>query len=49
VAVYSAIGAPSLDAILAHLQGEQIAKWVPVTGAIYFPYSATEEYAKRQH
>lgn len=42
------MGAPALDAILAYLDGEEIPKWIPVTGAIYFPEDAAEEYAKRQ-
>jgi simple sugar transport system substrate-binding protein len=38
---------PAFDAIVAYLNGETIAKWIPVTGAIYFPDTAAEEYAKR--
>ncbi len=42
------MGAAALDAILAYFRGEPIPKWIPVTGEIYFPDSAAEEYAKRR-
>ncbi|MBA3872257.1 MAG: ABC transporter substrate-binding protein [Anaerolineae bacterium] len=42
------LGGPAFDAIIAHLQGEDIPKWIPVTGKIYFPDTAAAEYAKRQ-
>jgi len=38
---------PAFDAIVAHLNGESVPKWIPVTGGIYFPDTAAEEYAKR--
>jgi simple sugar transport system substrate-binding protein len=38
---------PAFDAIVAHLNGEAVPKWIPVTGGIYFPDTAAEEYAKR--
>lgn len=38
---------PAFDAIVAHLNGETVPKWIPVTGGIYFPDTAAEEYAKR--
>lgn len=38
---------PAFDAIVAHLNGEPVPKWIPVTGGIYFPDTAAEEYAKR--
>lgn len=41
------MGAPALDAILAYRQGQDIPKWIPVTGVIYFPEDAEAEYAKR--
>lgn len=41
------MGAPALDAILAYRQGQDIPKWIPVTGVLYFPEDAEEEYAKR--
>ena len=38
---------PAFDAIVAHLNGEDLPKWIPVTGGIYFPDTAAEEYARR--
>lgn len=38
---------PAFDAIVAHLNGEPVPKWIPVTGGIYFPDTAAEEYARR--
>ncbi|MBI5959513.1 MAG: ABC transporter substrate-binding protein [Chloroflexi bacterium] len=40
---------PAFDAITAYLNGETVPKWIPVTGGIYFPDTAAEEYARRQH
>ena len=28
---------------------EVVPKWIPVTGGIYFPDTAAEEYARRKH
>jgi galactofuranose transport system substrate-binding protein len=41
------MGGPAFDAITAYLNGEKIPKWIPVTGKIYFPDTAAEEYVKR--
>jgi ABC-type sugar transport system substrate-binding protein len=41
------MGAAAFDAILAHLAGEPVPKWIRVTGGIYFPQTAAEEYARR--
>ncbi len=38
---------PAFDAIAAYLHGETVPKWIPVTGGIYFPATAAEEYAQR--
>lgn len=38
---------PAFDAIAAYLNGETVPKWIPVTGGIYFPDTAAEEYARR--
>lgn len=38
---------PAFDAIVAHLNGEPVPKWIPVAGGIFFPDTAAEEYAKR--
>lgn len=38
---------PAFDAIEAYLSGEEVPKWIPVTGGIYLPDTAEEEYAKR--
>lgn len=42
------MGGPAFDAIIAHLNGETIPKWIPVTGGIYFPETAAAEYEKRR-
>lgn len=41
------MGGPAFDAIIAYLKGEEIPKWIPVTGGIYFPDTAAEEYERR--
>jgi ABC-type sugar transport system substrate-binding protein len=41
------MGAAAFDAIIAHLAGETVPKWIRVTGGIYFPQTAAEEYARR--
>jgi galactofuranose transport system substrate-binding protein len=41
------MGAAAFDAIIAHLAGETVPKWIRVTGGIYFPQTAAEEYAQR--
>lgn len=41
------MGGPAFDAIVAHLNGEELPEWIPVAGGIYFPDTAEEEYAKR--
>ncbi len=38
---------PAFDAIEAYLQGQEVAKWIPVTGGIFFPDTAAEEYQRR--
>lgn len=38
---------PAFDAIVAHLSGDPVPKWIPVKGGIYFPETAAEEYIKR--
>jgi len=38
---------PAFDAINDYLAGKTVAKWIPVTGGIYFPDTAAEEYQKR--
>lgn len=38
---------PAFDAIEAYLAGETLEHWIPVTGDIYFPDTAEEEYQKR--
>jgi galactofuranose transport system substrate-binding protein len=42
------MGGPAFDAIIAYLNGETIPRWIPVTGEIYFPETAAEEYEKRR-
>jgi len=44
----SNMGGPAFDAIMAHFQGQPIPKWIPVTGGIYFPETAAEEYERRR-
>lgn len=39
---------PAFDAVVAYLSGEELPKWIPVTGGIYFPDTAAEEYEKRK-
>jgi len=39
---------PAFDAISQHLAGEPVPKWIRVTGNIYFPDSAAEEYERRR-
>lgn len=41
------MGGPAFDAIASFLAGEEVPKWVPVAGGIYFPDTAAEEYARR--
>jgi ABC-type sugar transport system substrate-binding protein len=38
---------PAFDAIESYLAGEEVPAWIPVTGGIYFPDTAAEEYQKR--
>jgi simple sugar transport system substrate-binding protein len=42
------MGVPAFDAIDAYFRGEEIPKWIPVTGVIYLPDTAAVEYAKRR-
>lgn len=42
------MGGPAFDALEAYFRGEKIPKWIPVTGGIYFPKTAAEEYAHRR-
>ena len=42
------MGGPAFDALEAYFRGEQIPKWIPVTGGIYFPDTAAAEYARRR-
>lgn len=39
---------PAFDAIVTHLNGGDVPKWIPVLGGIYFPDTAAEEYARRK-
>jgi simple sugar transport system substrate-binding protein len=41
------MGGPAFDAIVAHFQGQAIPRWIPVTGGIYFPDTAEQEYEIR--
>lgn len=41
------MAAPAFDAIAAYLSGQEIPRNIPVTGGIYFPETAAEEYARR--
>jgi simple sugar transport system substrate-binding protein len=41
------MGGPAFDAIIAHLNGESVPKWIPVTGQVYLPDTAAEEYERR--
>lgn len=40
---------PAFDAIEAYLAGEEVPAWIPVTGGIYLPDTAAEEYEKRSN
>jgi simple sugar transport system substrate-binding protein len=42
------MGAPAFDALEAYFRGEEIPKWIPVTGGIYLPDTAAAEYAHRR-
>ncbi len=42
------MGGPAFDALEAYFRGENIPKWIPVTGGIYLPDTAAEEYARRR-
>jgi simple sugar transport system substrate-binding protein len=42
------MAAPAFDAIAAYFAGEDLPKWIPVTGGIYFPDTAAEEYERRK-
>lgn len=42
------MGGPAFDAIIEHLNGLDVPKWIPVTGGIYFPDTAADEYARRR-
>jgi ABC-type sugar transport system substrate-binding protein len=42
------MGGPAFDALEAYFRGDTISKWIPVTGGIYFPGTAGEEYAHRR-
>lgn len=41
------MGGPAFDAITDYLAGEDIPKWIPVTGEVFFPETAAEEYERR--
>jgi galactofuranose transport system substrate-binding protein len=41
------MGGPAFDAIVAHLNGEELPAWIPVAGGIYFPDTAQAEYDAR--
>jgi ABC-type sugar transport system substrate-binding protein len=41
------MASPAFDAVVAHLNGEEIPKLIPVLGAIYLPDTAAEELEKR--
>jgi galactofuranose transport system substrate-binding protein len=41
------MGGPAFDAIIAHLNGEELPAWIPVAGGIYFPDTAQAEYEAR--
>jgi simple sugar transport system substrate-binding protein len=42
------MGGPAFDAIIDHLNGLDVPKWIPVTGGIYFPDTAADEYGRRR-
>lgn len=41
------MGGPAFDAVVATLNGEELPKWIPVAGGIYFPDTAAAEYEAR--
>jgi simple sugar transport system substrate-binding protein len=41
------MGGPSFDAIVAHMNGEELPAWTPVGGGIFFPDTAMAEYEAR--
>jgi len=41
------MGSPAFDAIISYLNGEDVSPWIRVTGGIYFPDTAAEEYERR--
>jgi ABC-type sugar transport system substrate-binding protein len=41
------MGGPAFDAIVAHLNGEELPRWIPVGGGIFFPDTAQAEYDAR--
>lgn len=41
------MGGPAFDAIVAHMNGEELPEWIPVAGGIYFPDTAMAEYEAR--
>jgi simple sugar transport system substrate-binding protein len=38
---------PAFDAIISYFNGDDLPKWIRVTGGLYFPDTAAEEYARR--
>lgn len=42
------MGGPAFDAIIAYLNGEEVPRWIPVTGEIFFPDTAAIEYERRR-
>jgi ABC-type sugar transport system substrate-binding protein len=41
------MGGPAFDAIVAHMNGEELPAWIPVGGGIFFPDTAQAEYEAR--
>ncbi len=41
------MGGPAFDAVNSYLAGEEVPAWIRVTGGIYFPETAAEEYERR--
>jgi ABC-type sugar transport system substrate-binding protein len=41
------MGGPAFDAIVAYLNGEELPRWIPVGGGIFFPDTAQAEYDAR--
>lgn len=41
------MGGPAFDAVVAYLNGEELPRWIPVAGGIFFPDTAAEELARR--